>query len=115
MKRERLTEKWVTDPPPNRRDGDVPPRYALARSDDTLYFVNHSDETLEWVANGSVGAVTAGDETAVTTAFEIQYDQVLPGEAVRIDQFDTFFDADMLIQTDISVKSPARTDGVPLV
>jgi len=101
-----------TDPnlllyPHTRTDRNLRPRFCLSRRQGELYFVNHSDETLTWVANGSVGGFSDQTEGAVLSGeARCRYDAVQPKEAVLIDVFDDEFDADMYIASEVALASP---------
>lgn len=98
----------------------------LARLHNELFFVNHSDETLDFVFASGGGFVTA-DEGVVAIhskdQFEYQYYNVAPGTAVKIDEYDGYYDLDYVLQVTarvqspklgcIELTSPAEKGGVP--
>ena len=103
--------------PGSRFGGWVPkddPRvlFSLCRDGEKLYFLNQSPQTLNRVRNISCGLVKVDDEggPALTTAFEVTYDTVLPGEAVLIDEFDDYFDSDLYIDITIEVTTDSGTE-----
>lgn len=93
--------------PQTRTDRSLRPRFCLRRRGGELYFVNHSDETLDWVANASVGGFDDDGAAVVTADTQRRYEQVLPGEAVLIDEFDEYFDTGMYIASSVTMSSPS--------
>jgi hypothetical protein len=101
---------WV---PPEQRGG--PPRKVesrrpllwLARNGGQLYLVNDSGETLDVVIATSGGFFTA-DELVGTVASEsaYRYEHVQPGTAVKVDEYDGFYDLDYVLQVCLTVQSP---------
>ena len=81
-------------------------QFSLYRTGEKLYFLNQTDRTLEKITNSSAGLLKTDDEgnVAATSKFSISYDMVQPGEAVLIEEFDTFFDPDCVIVTVVDVQ-----------
>ncbi|AWI81773.1 hypothetical protein CEW87_21915 [Parazoarcus communis] len=108
MQAKRRRDAALLNYPHSRTDRSLRPRFCLYRSNGELFFVNHTDETLDWVANGSVGGfIDAGGDPVATTDAQTHYEQVLPGEGVLIDAFDAQFDCDLYIASTITVASAA--------
>ena len=86
--------------------------FSLCRNGEKLYFLNQSPWTLNRVRNTSCGLVKVDDEggSAPTTVFEVTYDTVLPGEALLIDEFDDYFDAELYINVAIEVTTDSSTE-----
>lgn len=103
--------------PPSRFGGWTPkqdPRvqFSLCRVNEKLYFLNQTTQVLDKVTYTSVGFIKTDDEggAAPTTAFDLSYDSVLPGEAVLLDEFDLYFDGDSFIQIVIEVQAGGKTE-----
>ena len=95
-------------PMPPRKPETRSPVLWLARDDDELYLVNNSKEPLEFVMADSGGFQTLDDNAAAVkseTAYE--YKDVQPGHAVKIDEYDGFYDLDYVLQVYIKVQSPS--------
>ena len=97
--------------PGSRFGGWVPkddPRVQLSlyRVLEKLYFLNQTTQLLDKVSNISLGIMKTDDEggAASTAVFQVAYTAVQPGEAVLIDEFDEFLDADCLIDATITVE-----------
>ena len=92
---------------PERTPGNTPKvQFSVDRTGGKLYFLNQTAQVLDKVTNSSVGLVRTDDEGggAATSEFTISYDLVQPGEAVLLDEFDDYFDADSVIGTFIDVQ-----------
>ncbi len=76
-----------------------------------LYFVNDSDETLEFV-KAEDGGFTSVDDGAVSVWTKegkgFLYRDVLPREAVKVAEFDDYYDLDYLLAVSVIIKSPVR-------
>lgn len=90
--------------PPRKPDESVPV-YWLARSQDELYFVNNSTETIEALDFGQGGFVT--QDEAVTTISSIKtkcYFNIQPNEAVKLAEYDSYYDLDYVIGVRLYLK-----------
>jgi hypothetical protein len=110
--------EWV--PPDKRRSrfggGPVPPRKPetrvpilwLTRDGNELYLVNLSKEALDSVVVDSGGYLTADDDV-VTVGSEAQYHykDVKPNDAVKVDEYDGYYDLDYVLQVYLTIKSPS--------
>ena len=76
---------------------------------DEVWFVNNSDETLDYVRPASGGFATSDDDVVPMTQSpdSVLYKDVQPREAVFIDVYDTIFDGDFLISWGVDLKSPS--------
>ena len=79
------------------------------RKQGDLYFINESQETLDYVKVEPAGYMTADDDVLTLEAKRTIYRDVLPHEAVKIDEFDGYYDLDMVFQIYLEVKS--KTHG----
>lgn len=107
---------WV---PPEQRTshfgGPMPPRKPelrkpalwLHRCGDELYLVNALDEPLDEVSVGSERSQTLDDDVLSQSAPVMTYHDVAPGAAVKVDQYDGFYDLDHLIVLKLIVRSPS--------
>jgi len=107
---------WV---PPEQRTsrfgGPMPPRKPelrrpalwLHRCGDELYLVNALDEPLDEVSVGGERSQTLDDDVLAQSAPVMTYHDVAPGAAVKVDQYDGFYDLDYLIVLKLIVRSPS--------
>ncbi len=73
-----------------------------------LYFVNESDEILKKVSTSSGGFFTIDSETPVSVGGDdVTYDNVLPNEAVLVEQYDNFYDLDYVLGLTLYIQSDA--------
>jgi len=90
-------------PLPPRKGGDRKATFWLAAGENetdfitNIYFVNSSDEILKEVIYSSSGMQTIDDEISTSASKELSYKDVLLGEAVKIDEYDAFYDSDILV------------------
>lgn len=102
------------------------PLFWLSRDGEDLFFVNDSIEILKTVGSGTGGFATADyDVVTVSDDRGYYYQQVKPGEAVKVDFFDMIYDSDFVLQTTIYLESsvygkmelvsPAEKGGVGTV
>jgi len=90
-------------PSPPRKGGDRKALLWMAAGDNEsnfisdIYFVNSSDEILKEVIYSSSGMQTIDDDVASSASKENSYKDILPGEAVKIDEYDAFYDSDCLV------------------
>jgi hypothetical protein len=74
-----------------------------------LYFVNFSDEVLDYVSTGSGGFESIGDDEVMPVEGpRHHYESVKPNEAVKVEQYDLYYDSDFMMQLILQVKSPSR-------
>ena len=107
--------KWI---PLHIRNGGFPPRkpdiirvpiFWFARKDNELFFVNDSDEVLDLVTTESGGFQTCDDAVLVfSNAAGYRYDDVRPQEAVKIEQYDDYYDLDFIFEISIYVQSKTK-------
>jgi len=82
------------------------PTLWLARNGGELYFVNESDEILDFVNADSGGFITFDDGVApVSNKTGYSYIDVKPNEAVKIEEYDGYYDLDYVLQVVMQVKS----------
>ncbi|WP_280553463.1 hypothetical protein [Halomonas sp. 25-S5] len=74
------------------------------RKEGELYFINDSQDTLDYVKVEAAGFMTADDDTITLEADGITYHDVLPHEAVKIEEFDGVYDLDIVFQVGLEVK-----------
>lgn len=80
----------------------------INRLGDEAYLVNAIDETLKKVEVSSGGFETtdSGPVTA-SSAQPIIYHDAQPGEAIRVDEYDGYYDLDYLLQMQLISESPS--------
>lgn len=118
MKEHKIKENAFTWVPLNKRKsrfgGLMSPRKPenrlpllwLAREGDELYFVNSSEETLNSViADGGDFQTVDDDVLTLTSGEKYEYKHVKPNTAVKIDEYDGYYDLDYVIQIYIRVQS----------
>ena len=114
IKRLQNSFKWI---PLHIKNGGFPPRkpdmrmpiFWLTRNGNELFFVNDSDETLDLVTTESGGFQTCDDVVMGISGDEgYRYSDVKPHEAVKVEEYDDFYDADFLLQVSIFVRSKTR-------
>lgn len=80
-------------------------RIGLPSNGDALYLVNDSSQSIDQVIINN-GAMATFDEQAVSLETKsYTYKDVLAGEAVKIDEYDNFYDLDYLINVDLFIKA----------
>lgn len=106
--------KWI---PLHLRNGGFPPRkpdmripiFWLTQSGNELFFVNDSDETLDLVTTQSGGFQTCDDAVIGISSDEgYRYSDVKPHEAVKVEEYDDFYDTDFILQVSIFVQSKTK-------
>jgi hypothetical protein len=94
--------------------GSVPPRKSeirkpllwLAQKNNELYLVNFSGGLLDSVVADSGGFQTVDDDVMVVSNNEqYEYLNVKPNTAIKIEEYDGFYDLDYILQVCIRVKS----------
>ena len=91
--------------PPRKPEIRLPTLW-LARDGNELYLVNASEETLDTVIAEGGGCLTADDDVLTVSSEEnYQYENVPPNAAVKIEEYDGYFDLDFLLQVSVIVKS----------
>ena len=118
----RVLNKFEWLPPekrPSRFPGPKPPRkpetrkplFFVARDGDDLYFVNNSNETLNSVSTSTGGCQTLDDGDGVMPVSSKKplylYKYVKPGEAVKVEHYDPYWDSDFLLQLEVILSSPS--------
>jgi len=107
--------KWVPlDQRKSKFGGPMTPREKesrlpllwLAREGNKLYLVNSSEETFDFVSAGTGGFQTVDDD-CITVAAEKKYEykNVKPNDAVKVEEFDGYYDLDYLLQVSIRIQS----------
>ena len=70
-----------------------------------LYLVNGSDEVLTWVKAVAISAITIEDDAFGAGGESLSYSEVKPGDAVKLDEYDGFYDLDYLLTIEVSLCS----------
>ena len=113
--------KWVPlDKRKSKFGGPMTPRKAelrhpilwFARQGKELYLVNSSEETLDFVAAGTGGFQTVDDDCITVSTknknkykYKYEYKNVKPNDAVKVEEFDGFYDLDYVLQVSMRVQS----------
>ena len=81
------------------------PLYWYSRQGNELWFVNSTSNVLKkLVASGAGSATLDGDEVFTTSATPDRvYVDIQPGEGVLVDEFDGFYDLDLLCYTEVLI------------
>jgi hypothetical protein len=101
--KDKLTWIEPTYPPRPKRKA----LFSLIAYGDEIYFVNDSDEILTSVSTESSGFFSVDDETTVGTEKNpgYSYADVLPSEAVKVEEYDKILDSDFVLGLDVYVES----------
>lgn len=96
---------WVepTFPPRPKRKA----LFSLIAYGDELYFVNDSDEVLKRVSTESSGFFNVDNEMTVGLEKnpDYSYADILPSEAVKVEEYDKVLDSDFVLGLDIFIES----------
>jgi hypothetical protein len=86
------------------------PVFYVMRKGEELYFVNDSADILSSVSNSTGGCQTLDDEVMPISSPDplYLYEKVEPGEGVKVEHYDPYWDSDYLLQLEIKVTSPTR-------
>jgi hypothetical protein len=84
-------------PLPNQKLDPRTPVYWLSTDSDDLYFINESEQTLPLVVGASGGWVSGGGADGGVSGNDLSYRDVLPKEAVKIDSYCSYADADFYL------------------
>ena len=90
--------------PPRKPETRIPLFY-FDRDGDDVYFVNNSTETLNRVTSNSGGLQTLDDESMSVGGPTYSYKDVKPREAVKVENYDSFYDPDFLLQLEVEISS----------
>ena len=92
------------------------PIFYLIRYGEELYFVNDSTETLNSVSTSTGGCQTLddGDEVMAVSSKKplYLYENVKPGEAVKVEHYDPYWDCDFLLQIEVNLSSPSHGNKI---
>lgn len=108
--------------PPRKPETRVPILW-IARQDNELYLVNSSNEILDLVSTSTGGFQTADDDVlTVSDNTGYEYKKVKHNEAVKIEEYDAYYDLDFVLQVIVKVQSeklgcleiftPAKKGGI---
>lgn len=88
---------------------DFPPRpikreviFSLMNYEGGLYFVNDSDETLKTVSSNSFGFIL---DAAIENNLKFNYSDIKPGESVKVEEYDEYYDLDYVLGFNIYIES----------
>ena len=70
-----------------------------------LYLVNGSDDVLTWVKAVVISSITIEDDAFGAGGETLSYSEVKPGDAVKLDEYDGFYDLDYLLTIEVSLCS----------
>jgi len=71
-----------------------------------LFLINDTGEPIDLIEIASGGFVTQDDDVVVAkTDAVLRYENVSPGDALKIDEYDGYYDLDYLIQVEIKLQS----------
>ena len=99
---------WFGDALQHQKGVMRSPLLWLYRDDNDLYLVNDSGETLTKVIADCAGFQTVDDDVLTTNSIEPYcYEAVLPNTAVKVEEYDGFYDLDYMLQVYLTIQSPA--------
>jgi hypothetical protein len=86
----------------------------VIRDGEELYFVNDSTETLNSVSTCTGGCQTLDDEVMPVSSPDplYLYKNVKPGEAVKVEHYDPYWDSDYLLQLEVELSSPTHGNKI---
>lgn len=91
--------------PPRKKEVRIPVLW-LACDGNELYLVNASEETLDLVTVSSGGFLTADDDVlSVDSNKAYEYRNVKPNNAVKVEEYDGYYDLDYILQVSVRVQS----------
>ena len=95
-------------PPPPRKAEKRTPKYWLIRDRGDLYFMNNTNDIIDFVSSSTGGFTSSDDDTlminnGVDSGYH--YKNVMPQEAVKIEEYDDFYDLDYVLWVEIVLKS----------
>jgi len=70
-----------------------------------VYFINNTDETLEFVSSGTGGFQTCDEDIVSVQGKGLFYQKVIPGEAVLVESYHCVSDSDFVLELNIEVLS----------
>ena len=90
------------------------PVFYVIRKGEELYFVNESTETLNSVSTATGGCQTLDDEVMPVSSPDplYLYKNVKPGEAVKVEHYDPYWDSDYLLQLEVELSSPTHGNKI---
>ena len=90
------------------------PVFYVVRYGEELYFVNDSTETLNSVSTSTGGCQTVDDGVMAVSSPDplYLYKNVKPGEAVKVEHYDRYWDSDYLLQLEVELSSPTHGDKI---
>lgn len=71
-----------------------------------VFFVNTSGETLDYVIAGGGGFTTSDCGVIPVSSKGYKYENVKHNEAVKVEEYDDYYDLDFVMQIGLEVKSP---------
>lgn len=94
---------------------DMTPWLWLARLDKAdgtgnefeLHLVNASPHILERVTSAVITTITLDDQAFGSCSADYVYEQVLPGQSVKLDESDGYYDLDYYMTVSIDIDAPA--------
>ncbi len=92
-------------PLPPRKPEKRTPKYWLIRDYGDLYFINNTNDIIDFVSSSTGGFETCDDEVLPISGKDYHYENVMPQEAVKIEGYDNYYDLDYVLQVEIIVKS----------
>ena len=95
-------------PLPPRKAEKRTPKYWLIRAHGHLYFINNTNDIIDFVSSSTGGFTSSDDDTlminnGVDSGYH--YKNVMPQEAIKIEEYDDFYDLDYVLWVEIVLKS----------
>ena len=92
-------------PMPYRKPENRRPILWLAREKNDVYLVNSSEETLDFVIADGGGFFIDDDDIVTFGGKKYEYKNVKPNNAVKVEEYDDFYDSDFFLQISLRVQS----------
>ena len=98
--------------PLSNKVDDRSPVFWTTVLENELYFINNSNETLDYLRVKTVGFQTCDGDivTILNDGYSYVYQAVKQSEAVKVDEYDVYLDSDFVLQTHIKIKSSTYGD-----
>lgn len=112
MEKNKIVENGFSWTTPSKLPGSGPiveeptPWLWLCRQDSDLYLVNSSGENIDEISADSGGMQTIDDKgVSLESSACYLYKNIKPHQAVKVDEYDDYYDLDSLIQVYITLRS----------
>lgn len=99
------SERFAHLAPSTYKRDDRKAKFWLQRDNDVLWFINDSDDVLDYVVSSTGGCISYDDGVLSVENPDYRYEKVEQGEAVKIHEYDSYYDLDYLLQAGVTIVS----------